>query len=234
MDSSRSNEILLKVSDLKKGFAISSNEFRQVIDIPHLEINIGERIYLSGQSGSGKTTLIHLLAGILRADSGSVLIQGQDIQLLSESRRDRFRGEHIGLLFQTFQLLPGLSALENVALPAGLVGRKDGLERARELLSQLDMGERIDDTPDRLSVGQCQRVALARSLINRPPLLLADEPTASLDKNHGAEALSLILETCAGEGAALLMVSHDESLQRGFDRVLNLKTIGRTPEEDEG
>jgi len=201
------------------------------MDLPDFSMQQGELVYLAGGSGTGKSTLIHLLSGVLKADSGKVHLLGTDIQAMSEGKRDRFRGLHIGLLFQTLQLLPALTSLENVALPCGLAGKPEGHSRAQALLQGLGLGDRLHDYPNRLSTGQAQRVALARALVNQPSLILADEPTASLDAENGKNAVSLICETCRREGASLLMVSHDPRLREGFDRVLELDQINQVGRE---
>src|SRR5262249_4015256 len=150
----------------------------------------GEQVALQGESGSGKTTLLHLIAGILRADEGCVLIAGQDMSARSESGRDKLRALHIGYVFQTFNLLQGYTALENVLLAMSF-GRGTDSQRARRLLERVGLAGRIDYRPGQMSVGQQQRVAVARALANHPSLLLADEPTGNLDRKSAQEALKL-------------------------------------------
>lgn len=190
-----------------------------------LELAAGEQALLVGSSGTGKSTLLQLIAGLIDPDHGEILVEGQAIHAMGAGARDRFRGRTIGMIFQTFNLLEGFSARENVLTAlmfSGLPAREHDA-RADELLERLGI-ERPDATPERLSVGQQQRVAVARALASRPGLVLADEPTASLDPGNAANAIALIRETCAQEGAALLLTSHDPQLRAGFDRVEDLES----------
>jgi putative ABC transport system ATP-binding protein len=183
-------------------------------------------VALRGGSGSGKTTLLNLVAGVLGADRGRILVQGEEITAYPEARRDRVRAEHVGYVFQTFNLLQGLTALENVLLPTMLVGAPDRA-RAAALLDRVGLSDRLDYRPRQLSVGQQQRVAVARALANRPSLVLADEPTGNLDDHHAGEALRLLREVCRENGAALLLVTHDTRVLEQFETVLELSAINR-------
>ena len=187
--------------------------------IDRLEMARGEQRLLTGRSGRGKSTLLSIVAGLVEATEGSVRVAGQDIHALRGAARDRFRGRTIGMIFQTFNLLQGFSALENVmlALMFSDIPRGEHAGRARSLLDALGV-ERRDATPERLSVGQQQRVAVARALACRPALVLADEPTASLDPENALGAMELIQSACARDGAALLCVSHDPSMAARFRR----------------
>ncbi|MEW6283018.1 MAG: ABC transporter ATP-binding protein [Candidatus Eremiobacterota bacterium] len=218
--------MVLNVSDLKKGFLSPEGDRLEVIDLPALSLAEGEQVALQGSSGCGKTTLLHLIAGILSADSGRVEVAGTDLTRLSEAERDRVRARSIGYIFQTFNLLQGFSALENVEL-AMLFGSRPDRARARLLLEQVGLGHRLHYPPARLSVGQQQRVAVARAMANRPRLVLADEPTANLDPKHAGEALALIRSTCREVGAALLLVSHDPVVVESFERVEPLARLNR-------
>ncbi len=202
-------------------FAYSGGE--RVLDRLSLTLGRGERMVLKAGSGAGKSTLLHLIAGLLDPGSGRVLIDGTEIHRLKGAKRDRFRGSQIGMIFQTFNLLDGFSALENVttAMMFSKIPRAEHDERARALLKRLGI-DRHQAPPQSLSVGQQQRVAVARAMACRPSLVLADEPTASLDPQNAAEAVNLIREVCAEEGAALLLVSHDPSVAAGFERVEEL------------
>lgn len=196
---------------------------RPLITLPDLKLNRGEQVLLAGASGSGKSTLLHLIAGLIDPEQGRVEIDGQSISGFHGAARDRFRGRHIGIIFQTFHLLPGFSAIENVmaALKFSARPRREHASHARALLAQLGI-ERPMATPDQLSVGQQQRVAVARALACDPVLVLADEPTASLDPANAAAAMDLIQRACTARQAALLCTSHDPSLKARFARHVEL------------
>jgi putative ABC transport system ATP-binding protein len=217
---------VLRVESLTKTYRSPDGEITPVLDVPSLELRAGEQVALRGSSGSGKTTLLHIIAGLLTPDSGRVLIDGTDITALGEAGRDALRAERMGYVFQTFNLLQGYSALENVLLGM-MFGRGADTSAARALLTRVGLGARLDYLPRQLSVGQQQRVAVARALAGRPRLVLADEPTGNLDPRHGAEALTLIREVCREQGAALLLVSHDPAVLAQFDRVDDLATLNR-------
>lgn len=200
-----------------------------LLDIPSLTLGAGEQMLLQAPSGRGKSTLLHLIAGIMdltALSSGRISVAGRNIHALHGAERDRFRGRHIGMVFQTFNLLQGFSALENVlaALMFSDLPPREHDERAMELLTRLGI-ERPHAPPHKLSVGQQQRVAVARALACRPALVLADEPTASLDPANAGAALDLMQSVCreqVGGGAALLLVSHDPSVASRFSRVEQL------------
>jgi putative ABC transport system ATP-binding protein len=176
---------------------------------------------LLGKSGCGKTTLLNVIAGISTADSGVIEVAGNDVSRLSEAARDRFRAQFIGIVFQTFNLLPGFTALENVMLGMAFSGRSDKAH-ARQLLEQVGLGDRVQHRPGQLSVGEQQRVAVARALANRPKLLLADEPTASVDLANQEVILRLIRDGCREQNVSLLLVTHASDVAGQFDRVENL------------
>jgi len=188
-------------------------------------------VALLGSSGSGKTTLLHLLAGILAAESGEVVYavggKSQDIARFSEAERDHFRGQHIGYIFQTHHLLPGLTALENVLLGMSFTGRRADRSWATHLLERVGLSHRLEYKPGKLSLGQQQRVAVARALANRPGLVLADEPTGSLDAASAQQTLDLILSLCREAGAGLILVTHDLAIARQLPRQLQLTEINR-------
>jgi putative ABC transport system ATP-binding protein len=217
---------VLRVESLTKTYRSPDGEITPVLDVPSLELRAGEQVALRGSSGSGKTTLLHIIAGILTPDSGRVLIDGMDITALGEADRDALRAERIGYVFQTFNLLQGYSALENVLLGM-MFGRGPDRSSAEALLTRVGLGARLGYLPRQLSVGQQQRVAVARALAGQPRLVLADEPTGNLDPRHGAEALTLIRDVCREQGAALLLVSHDPAVLAQFDRVDDLATLNR-------
>jgi ABC-type lipoprotein export system ATPase subunit len=217
---------LLEITNLKKSYAAPDGTRLDVIDVPRFELEAGEQMALAGASGSGKTTLLHLIAGIIAPDSGRIVIAGEELTALGEAGRDRLRSRTIGYVFQTFNLLQGYTALENVMLGQMFGGGVDA-KRARELLLRVGLGDRLNYRPRQLSVGQQQRVAIARALANQPKLVLADEPTGNLDRRRGHEALALICEMCREKETALLLVSHDREVLAQFDRIVRLGEINR-------
>ena len=215
---------VLEISNLKKSYASPSGQRHRVIDIPSFRLEEGEQVVLEGSSGSGKTTFLNLIAGILQSDEGSLSIAGNRIDALSEAGRDRIRANHLGYVFQTFDLLPGYTALENVELGM-MFGKGVDPAYAQELLDRVGLSDRMNYRPRQLSVGQQQRVAVARALANHPELVLADEPTGNLDRARAQESLQLIREICRERQAALLLVSHDREILSQFDRVQSLEAL---------
>ncbi len=203
-----------------------------VVDIPELELAPGRQMLLTGGSGSGKSTVLQLVSGLLDPSSGEVWVGGTNIHGLSGARRDAFRGRHIGMIFQTFNLLHGFSAIENVmaALMFSDVPRSEHRDRSRSLLDDLGV-ERIDAPAETLSIGQQQRVAVARAVVVEPALVLADEPTASLDPDNAAQALDVIQSACRDREAALVCVSHDPSVESRFDDVRSLHELRAAQQE---
>ncbi len=189
------------------------------------DISRGEFVAVMGASGSGKSTLLGLVAGLDTPTSGSILIEGEEISRLGEDALAVLRGRKIGFVFQSYQLIPTLTALENVLLPAELAGEDSDLasERARELLKTVGLEERLDHYPVQLSGGEQQRVALARAFIRKPPLLLADEPTGNLDSVNGKHVLELLLSLNRREGATLVLVTHDRELAAHATRIITLR-----------
>ena len=214
---------MLELQNVRKSFLEPDGSRLPILDIPLFAMGGGEQLAMLGRSGCGKTTLLHIIAGIGRPDEGQVLIDGQDITRLSEAARDRFRAAKIGYVFQTFNLLPGFSALENVMLGMSFVGRRPDASRATSLLERVGLGHRLTHKPSMLSVGEQQRVAVARSLANRPKLLLADEPTANVDAGNQRQIVELIRDTCRDEGVALLVVTHAREVASDFERVEHLE-----------
>ena len=217
----------LTLSQLQKKYVGPDGSVVPVIDIEHFSLADGEQVALVGTSGSGKTTLLHLIAGILTPDAGKIQYDDVDLTRLNEAERDVFRGRSIGYIFQTHHLLPGFTALENVLLGMSFTGRSDDPSWATHLLNEVGLSDRLHYKPARLSVGQQQRVAVARALANRPKLVLADEPTGALDANNAKQVLDLIRELCDEVKASLLMVSHDPAITGQFPRVVSLKELNR-------
>ena len=189
-------------------------------------VEAGESLAILGASGSGKSTLLGLLAGLDVPSSGSVYLAGADLFALDEDGRARLRGAAAGFVFQSFQLLPALSALENVMLPLELQGASDARERAADSLRQVGLTERMHHLPKHLSGGEQQRVALARAFVTRPKILFADEPTGNLDAATGSQVIELMLELNRAQGTTLILVTHDEALARRCGRQLRLE-VGR-------
>ncbi|HVL35698.1 MAG TPA: ABC transporter ATP-binding protein [Burkholderiales bacterium] len=187
-----------------------------------LEVTPGEAVAVVGASGSGKSTLLAILAGLDTPTSGRVELEGADLFALDEDRRAALRGRSVGFVFQSFQLLPALTALENVMLPLELGGRADAEAAAREMLARVGLGERLQHYPRHLSGGEQQRVALARAFVTRPRLLFADEPTGSLDAESGGAIIRLLFEMNREYGTTLVLVTHDEELAARCQRVVRL------------
>ena len=221
---------LLAIANLHKSFVTPDGERKTIVHVPEVSLAAGQQLALRGESGSGKTTFLHLIAGILTADSGSILVGGSDMNALAESKRDRLRAENIGYIFQTFNLLQGYSCLENVLLGMAF-GPGADRARAQAMLERVGLGHRLHHRPRQLSTGQQQRVAVARALAARPKLVLADEPTGNLDHRYAREALTLIRETCRENGAALLLVSHDPEVLGAFEEVRDFAELNQALKE---
>jgi putative ABC transport system ATP-binding protein len=187
-----------------------------------LDIAAGQTVAVTGPSGSGKTSLLLLLAGLEQPAAGSVSLAGTALGTLGRDALADLRRDRIGIVFQSFHLLPSLSALDNVALPLQIAGQREALPRARELLGRVGLAERLHHYPSQLSGGEQQRVAIARALVHRPQLLLADEPTGNLDDHTGARVRELLFELQRETGATLVLVTHDPSFAARCDRVLQL------------
>ena len=201
-----------------------------LLNVPRLDIARGDRVFLRGPSGSGKSTLLGLIGGVLAPDAGSVRVLGQPLHQMSSAARDRFRGEHVGFVFQMFNLIPYLSLRENVLLslrfsPARAARVSDAEAEATRLLSALGLGDLSQRPVTQLSIGQQQRVAAARALLGRPEIVVADEPTSALDHDARQAFLRLLLDECAAHGITLLFVSHDPTLGALFDRQLSLTEL---------
>lgn len=220
---------MLMIADLIKRFDQPGGGELTVLDVPRFEMAAGEQVALIGESGGGKTTLLHLIAGMLSATSGSIRVDNIELTRLSEQGRDRFRAATIGYVFQTFNLLPAFSAFENVKLGMSFGSGRVDAGRAMHLLERVGLADRAHYRPKQLSVGQQQRVAIARSLAGRPRLLLADEPTANVDPASADAVLDLIIDSCRQESIALLMVTHSMDVAGRFERIERLEDINRIP-----
>ena len=221
---------LLEIRNLKKIYRTPEGETLTVLDVTEFALEAEQQLALRGASGTGKTTFLNCIAGILRLNAGRVMIDGTDMASASEGRRDRLRAQNIGYIFQTFNLLQGYTCLDNV-----LLGMRFGPGADREfalgLLKRVGLSDRLDYRPGQLSVGQQQRVAVARALANKPKLVLADEPTGNLDPKNAREAIKLIREICRETGAALLIVSHDQTVLELFDVCADLAEINLAMQE---
>ena len=209
---------------------------RSVIDIDRFALQGQEKLFLRGPSGSGKTTLLSLIAGINPATSGSINVLGNDLALMTGSQRDQFRADHVGFVFQMFNLIPYLNVLDNVTLPYRFSDQRKNRaaehnpsDEAKRLLEHLGLSDTdiLHSRVTSLSVGQQQRVAAARALIGRPDIVIADEPTSALDTDNRGQFIELLMRECEDNGAALLFVSHDNSLAGFFDRQVDLAEINQ-------
>ena len=243
---------MLELKNLKKSYREPNGNILPVLDIPEFRVEAGEQMVLIGDSGCGKSTLLNVIAGISQVDSGSVVLDGRDISRLSESGRDRYRAAKLGYVFQTFNLLTGFSARENVMLGMTFSGkradsrraakpwkvlmrrmlggaspRREDSRRAAELLREVGLEGRMNHRPSRMSVGEQQRVAVARALANSPRLLLADEPTANVDPANQQKILDLIRSACRRENIAMIMVTHSMEAAKQFSRVERLQDINQ-------
>ena len=189
-----------------------------------LVIGRGEAVGLVGPSGSGKSTLLMVMAGLERPDTGSVVVAGEDIGRLDEDALARFRGRQVGIVFQSFHLIPTMTALENVAVPLELAGAADAFARAEQELAAVGLGDRLAHYPAQLSGGEQQRVALARALVPHPAILVADEPTGNLDEATGRESVDLMFARHAERATTLVLVTHDTALASRCDRVVRMRS----------
>lgn len=225
---------MIRLQNVEKSYR-SDTGVTPVLRVPSFEVAAGERVALVGASGSGKTTLLNLLSGLVRADAGQVEVAGQDLAQLGESARDRFRARSVGYMFQSFHLLDGFTALENVELGESFAGRKVDRAEARTLLEGLELGHRLDYNPSQLSIGQQARVALARALAGSPQLILADEPTGALDGGTAETILDLLLERGQALGATLVVATHDPKIAAHFDRTVAVEELNEVrPASAEG
>jgi putative ABC transport system ATP-binding protein len=208
---------MIDFKSVKKEFSgANSHE----IAFPDIKVEKGQHLAITGESGSGKTTLLNLIAGLITPSSGTISVNGQIISSLSESERDQFRGAHVGYIFQTFNLISGFSALENVLLGMVFGSRNANREKAEHLLERVGLNDRMKNQPRELSTGQQQRVAIARALINDPEIILADEPTGNLNHKTTEGILKLLDDICTGK--TLLTVTHEPEVANTFEHKLHL------------
>ena len=218
---------VIQLEKVRKSFAMPGGERVDVLDIDSFTVAPGEHLALEGQSGSGKSTLLNVISGITRPDAGRVFVDGIDLARLDEARRDRVRADKLGMVFQSFNLLPGFTALENVLVAMAFGSGRSDRARAIDLLGAVDLGHRLHHRPAELSTGQQQRVAVARALANRPRVILADEPTASIDTAHQDQVIDLLTTTCAEQDVALLVVTHAPEVAARFPKQLRLDDFNR-------
>lgn len=218
---------VIELLNVRKSFAMPGGETVNVLDIESFAVAQGEHCALEGQSGSGKSTLLNVISGIMRPDSGKVIIDSMDVARLDEARRDRVRADTLGLVFQQFNLLPGFTALENVLVAMAFGSARPNKTRATALLAAVGLADRLHHKPSALSIGQQQRVAVARSLANRPRAILADEPTASIDAMHQQQVIDLLRTTCTEQGVALVVVTHAPEVAGQFPRRVRLEDFNR-------
>ncbi|MEZ5945028.1 MAG: ABC transporter ATP-binding protein [Planctomycetaceae bacterium] len=216
----------LLLRDVKKSYREPGGGRLPVLNVKEYSLKAGEQAALLGQSGGGKTTLLNVISGIATPDSGDIVVDGVNLAKLPEPARDRFRAERIGIVFQTFHLLPAFSAFENVLLGMSFSGKADR-KYARELLGRVGLEHRLNHKPGQLSVGEQQRVSVARALANRPKLMLADEPTASVDMANQNVILDLLRDTCREHDVSLLLVTHSTEIAGLFERVDQLSDFNQ-------
>jgi putative ABC transport system ATP-binding protein len=214
--------VILRAVDVRKSFETPAGTI-EVLRGVDLEVTAGETVAIVGESGSGKSTLLSLLAGLDVPTRGRVEVDGRDLGAMSERELAAFRARQLGIVFQQFHLMGGLTAEENVALPLELQGEADAQKRAHDALDHVGLADRADHLPSRLSGGECQRVALARALVVEPALLLADEPSGSLDARTGDAVNRLLFDLVARRGTTLLLVTHSERLADACDRRVRLE-----------
>jgi len=213
---------ILKITGLEKIYASGDKQLTVLHDISFV-VEKGQTFSIVGPSGSGKTTLLGLCAGLDAPNAGSVVLCGHDLNSLNEDQRAQLRNKEVGFIFQNFQLLPTLTALENVSVPLELQGAKDAIQKSRELLAKVGLADRLHHYPSQLSGGEQQRVALARAFANAPSILFADEPTGNLDAETGEKVIQLLMDLNKENGTTLVIITHDIELANRTQQILTLK-----------
>lgn len=216
---SRNTNMILELEDLVKYYGSGENLVRAV-DHTSLQIERGKYTAIVGRSGSGKSTLLHLIGGLDRPDKGRVLIEGKDIFSLKSEQLARFRRKKIGFIFQDYNLIPSLNVWENIVLPLGLDDRKVNRPEVEQIMEKIGLADRKEAMPNTLSGGQKQRTAIARALVTKPAIILADEPTGNLDSQMELEVMSLLKKCVQEFGQTLVMITHDETIAQMADRVI--------------
>ncbi len=212
---------LLEASNIHKTYRVDHRTIT-VLDDVSLTVEAGQSLVISGSSGSGKTTLLTILSGLDQPTHGRVIIDRQDITQATEGQLAPLRNKTIGFVFQSFHLVPSMTALENIMFPAELLGDPQAAQHAEHLLNRVGMSARADNFPSQLSGGEKQRIALCRAMINRPKLLFADEPTGNLDSENGRKVLDQLMDLKAEQGATLIMVTNNPEIAQAADQVLTL------------
>ncbi|MBU1340576.1 MAG: ABC transporter ATP-binding protein [Proteobacteria bacterium] len=215
--------MILEIKDVFKSFQQPGAGSLDVLTHINLSLSPGQTLAITGQSGSGKTTLLSLIAGLDNPDKGQVILDGQNLCGMTESRLSQYRAMKIGIVFQQFHLMPHLSALENISLPLEILRQKNIQEQTRAMLEKVGLNDRRHHLPGQLSGGECQRVAIARALIIRPALLLADEPTGNLDIETGEKVAQLLFDLVEKENKTLILVTHNPNLARRCQKIRNLE-----------
>ncbi|MCL8006105.1 ABC transporter ATP-binding protein [Gelidibacter japonicus] len=213
---------ILKITGLEKTYTSGNKQLTVLHDIS-FEVEQGQTFSIVGPSGSGKTTLLGLCAGLDQPNAGRVELCGQDLNDLNEDQRAQLRNKEVGFIFQNFQLLPTLTALENVSVPLELQGNKDAVKKSKVLLEKVGLGDRVHHYPSQLSGGEQQRVALARAFANAPSILFADEPTGNLDDDTGEKVIQLLFDLNKENGTTLVIITHDLELAKRTQQILRLK-----------
>jgi putative ABC transport system ATP-binding protein len=217
---------IVEVTNLKVSYALDG-ESLTVLDIPAWSVEAGEQIALFGPSGCGKSTLLHVVAGLLVPNHGNVSVCGRRLTEMGEAERDRFRARHVGYIFQSFNLLQGYTALENVLMGMAFSPEKPDRHLAKALLEEVGLAHRMKHYPAQMSIGEQQRVAIARALAKKPELILADEPTGSLDPTRSADIVASLLAACRKHGCSLLLVSHEKDVIEAFEKRVSFMDLNR-------
>jgi putative ABC transport system ATP-binding protein len=213
---------ILEAKEISKVYTVDHRNIT-VLNQVSLKVEVGEFVVITGSSGSGKTTLLTLISGLDQPSSGQVFIDHQDITSASEDDLAPFRNRIIGFVFQSYHLVPSMTALENIMFPAELLGDPNAAQKAHELLERIGLEERADNLPSQLSGGEKQRISLCRAMINQPKLLFADEPTGNLDTENGEKMLTQLIELKTEQGATMILVTHNPEIAQAADRVLTLQ-----------